>query len=78
MARAQKHRITLSYFFFLVGSLCLIAALFIITKGLNGAGQFIFIGALLCLWSSVVLTSNKISAKDINKIILSIRGKPPP
>lgn len=78
MAPNIKHRVAHSYLIFLAGFLCLVAAFTLNFFKLSGSSELSIIGLILCLWSSVVLTSSKITAADVKEIIAAFRSHLPP
>ena len=75
MALRAKHRIILSYFLFITGVLCIACGFYLAFKELDGIVLFCLTGLVLSLWSTVLLTSNKISVSDLKDILMSIRGQ---
>ena len=78
MAPNIKHRIAHSYLIFIAGFLCFVAAFTLSFFQLSGSTELNVVGLILCLWSSVVLTSSKITAADIKEIIIAFRSRLPP
>jgi len=78
MAPNIKHRVAHSYLIFFAGFLSLVAAFTLNFFQLSGSTELNVIGLILCLWSSVVLTSSKITAADVKEIITAFRSHLPP